>query len=154
MFIYLNRLLSKSLDAGDAFHVVLCALVAKQLLYPVSQLLTDLEGRRGHHNQTKTQTQLPGTLWFIIQPGKIFIWPARQKNNNNSPSPNGRLFILIRILKSRAGSTLPTWRHGRFLSMSVQTSGEVLYLEQLIYVEKCPTILTEVTEPSAMSARL
>lgn len=41
MFIYLNRLLSESLDTGDALHVVLCVLVAKQLLYPASQLLTD-----------------------------------------------------------------------------------------------------------------
>lgn len=41
MFIYLYRLLSESLDTGDAFHVVVRVLVAKQLLYPVSQLLTD-----------------------------------------------------------------------------------------------------------------
>lgn len=53
MFIYLNRLLSKNLDTGDAFHVVLCVLVAKQLLYPVSQLLADWEGHRGHRIQTK-----------------------------------------------------------------------------------------------------
>lgn len=60
MFIYLNRLLSKSLDTGDAFHIVLSVLVAKQLLYPLSQLLTDWEGHRGHHSQTKKSTQLPG----------------------------------------------------------------------------------------------
>lgn len=53
MFIYLNRLFSKSLNTGDAFHVVERVLVAKQLLYPVSQLLTDCEGQEGHHNQTK-----------------------------------------------------------------------------------------------------
>lgn len=53
VFIYLNRLLSKSLDTGDAFHVVVCVLVAEQLLYPVSQLLTDWEEHKGHHNQTK-----------------------------------------------------------------------------------------------------
>lgn len=53
MFIYLNGLLSKSLDTSDAFHVVVCVLVAKQLLYPASQLLTNWEGHGGHHNQTK-----------------------------------------------------------------------------------------------------
>lgn len=60
MFIYLNRLLSKSLDTGDAFHVVVCRLVAKQLLNPVSQLLTDWKGHGGHRIQTKRLTQLPG----------------------------------------------------------------------------------------------
>lgn len=53
MFIYLNRLLSKSLDTGDAFHVVLRALVAKQLLDPLSQLLTDWEGHRGSPQPNK-----------------------------------------------------------------------------------------------------
>lgn len=53
MLIYLHRLLSESLDTGDAFHVVMCVLVAEQLLYPVSQLLTDWGGHWGHHNQTK-----------------------------------------------------------------------------------------------------
>lgn len=53
MYVYLNGLLSKSLDTGDAFHVVLCVLVAKQLLDPLSQLLADWEGHRGHHKQTK-----------------------------------------------------------------------------------------------------
>lgn len=70
MFIYLNRLLSKSLDTGDAFHIVLHVLVAKQLLYPLSQLLTDWEGHRGHHSQTKKSPQLLGmnmshdSLWY------------------------------------------------------------------------------------------
>ena len=53
MLIYLHRLLSESLDTGDAFHVVRCVLVAKQLLYPVSQLLADCGEHWGHHNQTK-----------------------------------------------------------------------------------------------------
>lgn len=62
MFIYLNRLLSKSQDTGDAFHEVRCVLVAKQLLQPANQLLTDWEGPapKQNHDQTKRNTIYKG----------------------------------------------------------------------------------------------
>lgn len=51
--VYLYRLFSKSLDTGDAFHVVLRVPVAKQLLNPLNELLTDWGGQQGHHIQDK-----------------------------------------------------------------------------------------------------
>ena len=122
MFVYLNGLLSKSLDTGDAFHVVVCVLVAKQLLYPASQLLTDWEGHGGSPQPNKEINTITRaeheSRRFIAQTGKNVYRLARGKRkqqqkkrqkNGISPSPNGRLFFLIRVRKSLAGSTLPTW---------------------------------------------
>lgn len=55
---YLYWLFSKNLDTGDAFRVVLCVPVAKQLLNPLNELLTDWEGQQGHRNQNNRKQQV------------------------------------------------------------------------------------------------
>lgn len=64
---YRNRLLSKSLDTGDAFHVVLRVLVAKQLLYPVSQLLTGWKDMRVTKTKRTTITRAENESTIVYE---------------------------------------------------------------------------------------
>lgn len=129
-----------------------------------------LEGREGHHEEkNKIVGSEHESLRGIMKFQKVYRKRKRLINKQSPPSPNGRLFCFNRVRKSLAGSTLPTWCVHEmfsklfFLDQKVHILFEILLILEFEHKKgefiswnrfPKPLILTEVTEPSAMSARL